>query len=175
MELRALSRAEYEGYALHFRYVTDRYYDVRTAEDGFTLVETPFEQPQEKHFEDRLFSEWLENPIAFGAFDGEELLGVIEGSVETWHRMFRISNVLVFEGHRGEGVGQALMDRMLRYVRENEPVRGVILETQTCNAPAIRFYRKNGFRLSRIDIREYENDDVARREVRIDLFLEMAQ
>lgn len=63
------------------------------------------------------------------------------------------------------------MDAMLDFVRRSARVRGVILETQTCNYPAICFYRKNGFRLSRIDIREYSNEDIEKREARIDLFL----
>ena len=34
------------------------------------------------------------------------------------------------------------------------------------------FYKKNGFRLCRIDIKEYTNADVKNKEVRIDMLLE---
>lgn len=171
MEIRRLDPQEYAGYALQFEYVTDCVYDVQTDENGFSLALTRLDRPLRKAFTDTLFSEWLEEPAAFGAFDGETLAGVIEGSPEAWHNVFRISNILVQPEYRRRGVGQMLMDSMLDFVRRNTRVRGVILETQTCNAPAIRFYRKNGFHLSRIDIREYSNEDVEKREVRIDLFL----
>ena len=85
--------------------------------------------------------------------------------------MFRISNIYLSEACLGRGIGSALMTRMLAWARERTACRGVVLETQTCNDPAIRFYRKRGFHLSRIDVREYANDDAARKEVRIDLFL----
>lgn len=46
-----------------------------------------------------------------------------------------------------------------------------MLETQTCNVPAITLYEQLGFALCRIDLCEYTNDDVRNREARIDLFL----
>ena len=33
----------------------------------------------EKSFDDEFFGEWLEEPVAFGAFEGERLLGYVEG------------------------------------------------------------------------------------------------
>lgn len=171
MEIRRLDPREYAGYPLRFEYVTDHVYDVRADENGFSLALTRLNEPLRKTFTDTLFSEWLEEPVALGAFDGETLAGVIEGSPEAWHNVFRISNILVLPQYRRRGTGQLLMDSMLDFVRRSTRVRGVILETQTCNYPAIRFYRKNGFRLSRVDIREYSNRDIENREVRIDLFL----
>ena len=171
MEILRLDPQEYAGYALQFEYITDCVYDVHADENGFSLALTRLDSPLRKAFTDTLFSEWLEEPVAFGAFAGETLAGVIEGSPEAWHNVFRISNILVQPEYRRRGAGQMLMDSMLDFIRRNTHVRGAIRETQTCNAPAIRFYRKNGFRLSRIDIREYSNEDVEKRKVRIDLFL----
>lgn len=170
-EILRLDPQEYAGYALQFEYITDCVYDVHADENGFSLALTRLDSPLRKAFTNTLFSEWLEEPVAFGAFAGETLAGVIEGSPEAWHNVFRISNILVQPEYRRRGAGQMLMDSMLDFIRRNTHVRGAILETQTCNAPAIRFYRKNGFRLSRIDIREYSNEDVEKRKVRIDLFL----
>ena len=48
--------------------------------------------------------------LAFGAFDGEELIGYVEGSPESWNNRFRISNICVFENaKRGSGVGTKLL------------------------------------------------------------------
>ena len=44
-----------------------------------------------------------------------------------------------------------------------------MLETQSCNAAAIAFYRSQGFTLNGFDRSCYGNDDVQRREVRLDL------
>lgn len=166
-----LDRQEYEGYELTFSYRTDRYYHVKTADMGMMLEESQFPVMQEKQFTDHLFSEWLEEPVALGAFDGDILAGVIEGSVEIWHDVFRISNILVLEPYRGMGIGRKLMERILEYARKIPNCRGAILETQSCNYPAISFYRKQGFTLTRIDLREYSNEDIQRREVRLDFFL----
>ena len=166
-----LSKEEYEGYQLNFTYHTDRYYHVNTSEMGMVLEERKFPEPVEKHFTDSLFSEWLEEPVALGAFDGVTLVGVIEGSMEQWHKVFRVSNILVMESYRGQGLGKELMQQMLEYARAIPDCRGAMLETQSCNYPAISFYRRQGFQLNRIDLREYSNEDVQRKEVRLDFFL----
>ena len=166
-----LDRKKYEGYELVFSYCTDRYYHVNAADWGMTLEERKFPTVQEKQFTDDLFGDWLEEPVALGAFDGDALVGVIEGSTERWHNVFRISNILTMEPYRGKGIGRELMKRMLEYARNVSNCRGVILETQSSNYPAISFYRKQGFALTRIDLREYSNEDLQRNEVRLDFFL----
>ena len=52
-------------------------------------------------------------------------------------------------------------------VRQNR--RAVILETQSCNTNAIGFYLHEGFELIGFDTCCYTNNDIARREVRLDL------
>ena len=166
-----LEKKEYEGYQLNFTYHTDRYYHVSASNMEMVLEERGFPETTEKSFTDYLFSKWLEAPVALGAFDGEILAGVIEGSMEEWHKVFRISNILVMPPYRGVGIGKELMHRMLEYARAIPDCRGAILETQSCNYPAISFYRRQGFGLSCIDLREYSNEDVQRKEVRLDFFL----
>ena len=169
-EIRPLPRAEYEGFEFTVEYTADRFYDVERLDEGFRLKLTEC-APMKKGFADHLFGEWLEEPVAFGAFEGERLLGFIEGSVESWHNVFRISNVFVYPEARRTGVGSMLIRHMIDYARTESGCRAVILETQSCNFPAISLYKKHGFRLCRIDIGEYTNHDVENREVRIDLML----
>lgn len=172
MEMRWLDPQQYAGYPLEFHYQTDRYYDVVCRENTFTLEEKRFAAPVEKCFTDTLFAPWLEDPVALGAFRGTVLTAVVEGSLESWHHVFRISNILVLEEFRQQGIGGQILEAMVRHAREIPGCRGVILETQSCNYPGICFYRKHGFTWNRIDLREYSNEDVAKREVRIDLFRE---
>lgn len=169
--IRELPAEKYRGWPVRAAYDTDWIYDVEASEDGFRLVPLKLEAPVHREWEDSLFSDWLEAPEAFGAFIGDELIGFIEGSGEKWHGLYRISNLLVYAGHRGMGAAQRLMSSMIAAARASGRWRGVILETQTCNWPAISLYKKLGFRLCRIDTCEYTNDDVARREARIDLIL----
>ena len=166
-----LEKSQYAGYKLDFSYRTDRYYDVIASAWGMRLEEKALPHPVEKKFEDHLFAQWLEAPVVLGAFRDGELAGVIEGSLETWHDVFRISNILVKQPFRGCGIGGELMGRMLNYARQIPNCRGAVLETQSCNFPAICFYRSHGFTLSRIDLREYSNEDIQRKEVRLDFFL----
>lgn len=172
MEIRQLGFSEYKGMTLNVTYETERFYDVAVRENGFELLLSQFDEPQIKSFSTELFSQWLEAPIAFGAFEGERLTGVIDGSIETWHNLFRISNIWVDNDMRRKRTGQTLMNKMIEFIRRNYDCRGIILETQTCNYPAICFYKKNGYRLCRIDIKEYTNSDVESKEVRIDMLLE---
>lgn len=168
-----LNSEEYRGYSLNFAYVTDRIYQVHGSETGFRLEEKKLNHPLQKGFTDHLFSEWLEAPVALGAFEEDHLIGVIEGSMESWHQVFRVSNLLVDAAYRQKGIGSALMRRMVAHAAEIDGCRGVVLETQSCNYPAICFYRRQGFLLSRIDVREYSNHDIERGEVRLDFFLPM--
>lgn len=166
-----LSPDIYKGYLLEFHYTTEHYFHVNATETGLNLEERRFPQPVEKKFTDRLFEPWLEKPVALGAFDEELLVGVIEGSIETWHHVFRISNLLIQSSYRHRGIGRELMQRMVHYAARIPECRGVILETQSCNYPAICFYRSQGFLLNRIDVREYSNEDIQRNEVRLDFYL----
>ncbi|MBS5939030.1 N-acetyltransferase [Clostridium sp.] len=127
----------------------------------------------QKQYKDKLFSEWLEDPIVFGIVENDILVAFIEGSTEEWHKLFRISNIFVGENFRRRGLEDRLIEKMIEYVKTLNNCRGIILETQTCNYPAIQLYKKHGFKLSRIDINEYTNNDIENREVRIDLLLKI--
>ena len=129
----------------------------------------PFDAPEERSFDDTFYGEWLEDPIAYGAFEGERLIGFVEGSMETWNNRFRISNICVFEdAARGSGVGTQLM-AAIQQEAATRRARMIILETQTCNENAIAFYKKNGFEIVGFDLYAYSNDDPERHEVRIEM------
>jgi len=46
-------------------------------------------------------------------------------------------------------------------------LRTIVCETQTTNAPAIRFYRKLGFNIEGIDLSCYSNEDFPDGEIAI--------
>ena len=169
MEIRALSREEYAGHRFTARYVTNGYYDIQPTGSGFRMDYVPFEAPEERSFDDEFFGEWLHEPKAFGAFEGERLLGYAEGALEEWNNRFRISNICVFDaGMRGRGIGGALMAAILKEA-DRSGARMAVLETQTCNEKAIAFYRRNGFAIIGFDLYSYSNTDPERHEVRIEM------
>ena len=167
MEIRQLDPAVYAGQKFTARYRTTGYYDICAAEDGFRYV--PLGAPMEKSFDDEFFGEWLEEPTAFGAFEGERLLGYVEGAPEGWNNRYRISNICIFEENaRGKGLGTLLMQAIQR-AAEAAGARMIVLETQTCNENAIAFYKRNGFSIIGFDLYSYSNDDPERHEIRIEM------
>ena len=169
MEIKRLEKEEYAGRTFTARYHTGGYYDICASESCFQLNYTSFETTVERSFDDAFFGEWLEAPVAFGAFERGTLIGYVEGSLESWNNRFRISNICVFDdSERGHGVGAALMDA-IQQAAEATGARMIVLETQSCNEAAIGFYRKNGFRVIGFDLYAYSNTDPERHEVRIEM------
>ncbi len=168
-----LSPEEWRGKKLDFRYVTDAVYDVRSEKsaDGWrlSLRRVPLDTPAEHSFTDTLLSPWLDEPFLLGAADERgEVLGLLEASHETWNNRLLVSNLLVMEGHRGQGVGRTLL-RAARAEGRALGARMLWLETQSCNAPAIGFYLACGLDLIGLDLCCYQNDDVKRRQVRLNM------
>ncbi len=60
------------------------------------------------------------------------------------------------------------MNTILEAAKETG-ARMIILETQTCNEKAIKFYRKHGFDIIGFDLYAYSNTDIERHEIRIEM------
>lgn len=175
MKIIPLDKAAYAGKKFTARYRTRGYYDLRACEDGFRMTYKAFDAPVEKSFDDEFFGEWLEDPVAFGAFEDGRLIGFVEGAPESWNNRFRISNICVFEDDaRGRGLGTLLMNTITETAKAHG-ARMIVLETQTCNENAIAFYKRNGFELIGFDLYSYSNDDPERCEVRIEMGRKLKQ
>ena len=159
------------GMELVFRYETAFYYDPVLTEtpEGWrlTLERKPFPAPVTKQFTDALLSPWLEEPQVFAArLEGRDL-GYLELSHERWNDRMRISNLWVAEDCRRQGIGAALMARAEAEARW-AGARALVLETQSCNHPAISFYRRQDFALTGLDLTAYSQTDVEKQEVRLE-------
>ena len=169
MEIIKLDPEKYAGQKFTARYATNGYYDIVRTDGGFDIKYKHFDSPVERSFDDCFFGEWLEAPVAYGAFEGDRLLGYVEGASESWNNRYRISNICVFDGaNRHGGIGSALMSAILRDAKESG-ARMAVLETQTCNENAIAFYLKNGFELIGFDLYAYTNTDPEQHEIRIEM------
>lgn len=169
MVIKKLNKEDYAGKKFTLRYFTNGYFDIEKTKNGFSITYKKFSEITEMSFSDYFFGEWLEDPVAYGAFKNGELLGYVEGTPEAWNQRYRISNICVFdERQRHCGIGTALMNVILEEAEKNG-ARMVVLETQTCNENAIAFYKKSGFDIIGFDLYAYSNTDPQRHEVRIEM------
>lgn len=171
MKIVELSRSEYQGYELDYKYVTKAYYDVSIKKKNDIKIQIKrkkLRRKTEKGFQSKLFESYIENPQVFAVFDKRKIVGVIEGSLESWNNRYRIWNILVEKRYRDQGIGQALYKHI-----EQEAIklnaRAIVLEVQSCNDPAIGFYMKQGLHFIGLNTIEYSNEDVQKKEVRLEM------
>ena len=173
-----LPKEQWEGKIIPMRYTTSEYYDVviTEAENGFDVdmhlkqFETPVSHyPEEYDFPDSLYQAHWEGASAWGVLDNVgEMIACIETCPETWSNRLRVTEMWVHEDYRRRGIAHALMAVAKEQAME-EKRRAIMLETQSCNAGAIAFYRQEGFKLIGFDACCYNNRDLERKEVRIEL------
>lgn len=97
----------------------------------------------------------------------EGLVAAIETEQELWSNRLRITELWVADNYQKQGIGHALIEIAKEQARR-ERRRAVILETQSCNVNAIDFYQHEGFRLIGMDTCCYKNNDLQRKEVRLE-------
>jgi len=169
IEIRKLDPETFRGKPFTLRYTTEGYYDISGNESGFGVIRKPFDLPKEMAIDDVFFGPWLEEPEGFGAFEGERMLGFIEGFLEKWNNRYRIGNICVFDAaDRGAGAGTLLMNAALTAAKACG-ARMAVVETQSCNEKAIAFYRKCGFEIIGFDLFAYSNEDPENNEIRIEM------
>ena len=163
----------WKGRTMWFRYWTDAYLDVETTvEPGISRIafcQKKLEAPVEKKLEVTWMENWLHAPLLFAAVDEEDnMAGYIELNLERWNNRMRVTNLFVEEPFRRKGVGAALMEHAVQVSRK-AGARAMVLETQSCNMPAIRFYLSQGYVVGGVDLFCYSNHDQENREVRLEM------
>lgn len=176
-----LPKEQWKNVPIPMRYTTDAYFDVKIekAENSFhvdmvkTNLSVPISHyPEEYDFPDKLYQEHWEKAFAWGIVEEhegkQELVACIETCPEDWSNRLMITELWVHEKLRRKGIGHALME-IAKQQANLEHRRAIILETQSCNVPAISFYLQEGFELIGFDSCCYSNRDIDKKEVRIDL------
>lgn len=176
-----LPKEQWKNTVIPMSYTTHEYYDVKMehVEKGYqiniekTKCSFPISHyPEEYDFPDKLYQDFWQKAFAWGIVeekDGkQELLACIETCPEEWSNRLIVTELWVKENIRRTGIGHALMAVAKEQARL-EHRRAIILETQSCNVPAIGFYRHEGFELIGFDSCCYSNNDIERKEVRINL------
>ncbi|HJR08415.1 MAG TPA: N-acetyltransferase [Pyrinomonadaceae bacterium] len=158
-------------------YVSDARYRVSKTETGehlaLTLDLVHLPQPYVKHYEQpdaETLKHYLQVPrhgLSLGAYDAGGLcVGIALTEPRAWNQSLWVLEFHVAETHRGRGTGLRLMEALVLKAR-GARLRTIVCETQNTNAPAIRFYRKAGFRIEGLDLSYYSNDDFPDGEVAV--------
>lgn len=171
MEIVFLPKEKWKGTPVPLTYTNDSWYDLEISpftEEGcqVSLVRKTSE-PFMRNHHDTLYQDYWENAEAYGVVsDTGEMLACIEMCPEEWANRLLVTELWVAEELRGKGVGKRLMDKA-KEIAMNQKRRAVWLETQSCNTNAIGFYLHQGFELIGFDTCCYTNDDIGKKEVRL--------
>ena len=175
MKIVELNINEYKGYEIEYEYMTRFHYAVviKKKKDIVISIKKKKMKKTEKKFKDHLFAEYIENPKVFAIFDKKKMIGVIEGSLESWSKRYRIWNFVVDKRYRKEGYGKELFTHMVALAKK-EGARALVLEVQSCNEPAINFYMKQGLHFVGMDTMSYTNNDIESKEVRLEFGMRLS-
>ena len=94
----------------------------------------------------------------------DKLVALLDLEHERWRDTATIWNIVVDRAYRRHGLGRELMNRAITWACE-QSLRAIVLETQTNNMAACRFYQAMGFKLCGLDDHFYSNDDIGAQEV----------
>ena len=100
--------------------------------------------------------------VMFGAFDGEQLIGITG-----FNRMARkrashrgeVVQVYVEPAYRGQNIGEKLLRQVLDYAFGLEGIEQVQLSVITSNTAAIKLYKKLGFKTFGVQPRYFKVGD----------------
>ena len=173
-QIQPLDQERWQDYRLEFHYIAHSYYDVEIMQSSgafrVSFIKKPYDTPFEKMPDDtdKLFQSWWDDIKAWGIVENGQLIAVIETVVEGWSNRLRVTELWVDDDYRREGIGTALMDLAMQRARD-EKRRVLMLETQSRNEAAIAFYLSYGFTLIGFDACAYQNNDLYRKEVRMEM------
>ncbi len=169
MIIKELDYKTYKGPNYQAEILSDRFLSIEPVGEGFDLKWVLSEEPLKKTLDEDLLSDWMDEPVAYGTFEGDKLIGMVEGFLEKWNDRFRIANICVFEqANRRSGMGSKLMETILE-AAEKSGARMVVLETQTFNFKAISFYKKYGFEIIGFDRYAYSNRGPEEHNMRVEM------
>lgn len=157
-------------------YDTSHYYDVLISRNSTSwniqLTLKRFDTKLSKTYHGKLFEDHIQEPRVFVALENGRPMGWIELGYDKWNNRMRVWEFLVKDGFRRRGIGTLLMNHAVEIAKQKQ-ARMLVLETQTNNVEAIGFYLHFGFHFVGIDVAAYSNDDIAKKEVRLELGFEL--
>jgi ribosomal protein S18 acetylase RimI-like enzyme len=163
---------------------TDRVFRLDRSADAnhirWRLYEARVIPPFQKRYDSGRLDELLESyeetvrpeKLCFaGAFVAGEARGLITWQLLRWNNTLWLLDIRTDEQVRRRGIGSALLEYLKSVAKENR-ARGISVETQINNYPAVCFYRKHGFGIAGFHDHLYTNHDLATQDVALFLFWE---
>lgn len=149
-------------------YVTEHVWQMRSHETErsvevrFDTVRLP--RPMKVDYprrSDEILPNWRqEECFLVAADDQDRAIGFLDMTVQAWHDVGWMRNLVVERLHRRQGVATDLLRTARQWALDNG-LRKIMTEAQTKNYPAIRFVQKHGFVYCGYNDRYYANGDIA--------------
>lgn len=148
---------------IDYYFESDKYFTMEKSIDvssiSFNLKLKDFEKPIKRELYLDLNADYLKE-IHFNAIEeNEEIIGFIQMGYEEANRMAVIMNIWVKQDKRREGTAKKLMKSSKGYARFVN-AKGVYMEVNSKNYPAIKFFLKNGFEITGINETLEQNEIV---------------
>ena len=150
------------GYSSPGKYIVT--YSDSPTQTTFNLAYQMLEKPHLGHYHHlddetlQRYQEALKHGYSFGAFDQDELAGVLLAEPREWNKSLWVWEFHVREALRGKGIGRQLMETAVQKATA-AGLRTIVCETQNTNATAVNIYRRLGFSVEAVDISYYSNND----------------
>jgi len=176
-EVRSMPRIA-SGFATEFVYRLER--RKNGSRTFWTLREARLSHPFRKVYDNGDPEEWLASYAESVRADALRFVAArVDGQIRglaswyqlSWNNSIWLIDIRSDQSARRRGVGTTLM-RHVQDVARATRVRGISVESQINNYPALRFYEKNGFEVVGFNDHLYTNRDYEDQDVAVFLFWE---
>ena len=108
----------------------------------------------------------LDQGLSLGLYHIDKWVGMAIAEKRDWNRSLWVWEFHIHPDFQGQGWGRKLMEALAQLAIQAD-CRVMVCETQNTNVPAIRCYRKLGFKVGAVDLSYYTNQDTTDFEVAI--------
>jgi len=163
-----------ENKKVTFTYQSDYYYDVRVIQKEtnkgwvFDWSLKAFPATFTKFIEGNLFEKYKENAEYYVIMNDEVVIGHLVTGKQEWNNAARIWDIDVDKRFKHQGIGTKLIGFAETRAKEWK-CRAMVLECQSSNYNAIKFYMKCGFSLTGFDLISYSNEDIQKHDIRLEM------
>lgn len=112
------------------------------------------------------FNETIKEGHSFGAYEAENLAGLLIATTVDWNKSLWVDNIRVSTDYKRKNIGKSLMERLEAYGKE-KCYRLIGFEVMASNYPAIMFYKKLGYTIDGLDLSHYPTRVGGQKEVAI--------
>jgi len=122
-----------------------------------------FDEDEQANILNRLENENCLIEIATEPHHGR-IVGILDVTEQAWNNVAFVWNIMLDKDVRGKGLGHTWIQHTKDWARQHG-LRAIMLETQTNNVPACKFYARMGFQLVGLNDALYTNHDIKNDEV----------